>query len=270
MNRITTHTLATYKKQQQNFAALTVYDALLAAMLEKNGIEVFLVGDSVGMVIQGFESTVSVTLETLVYHTQCVARGSKHAFIMSDMPFVTYFDTTHALKNASALIQAGAHMIKMEGGAHLCTTIRTCVQNGIPVCGHLGLLPQSIHVEGRYSVKGKSTIEANQLLDDALALQEAGIQLLVLECIPPTLAEEITQKCRIPVIGIGCGAVTNGQILVLQDVLGITPNPPKFAYNFLQDTSSIAQAVANYSQAVKMGDFPSHAQTWNETHSWKS
>lgn len=263
MKTITLQTLNNAKKTHSPFAAMTAYDALFAYHAENKGVDVLLVGDSLSMVVQGHNSTVHATLDALIYHTQCVARGAQTAFIMADLPFMTYADKNMALKNAGKLMQAGAHMVKLEGGAWLSDTVKACVQNGIPVCGHLGLLPQSVHVYGGYGIKGKTDQESQQLISDAKALEQAGIQMLVLECVPASLATHITQMCSIPVIGIGSGPDTDGQILVLQDILGISTKIPRFAHNFMQDAKNIPHAIELYTTSVKTRDFPSSAYYWD-------
>ncbi len=262
MNAITVKTLQQAKQSNKNFAALTAYDAPLAQIAEQQGIDVLLVGDSVGMVVQGQQSTIPVTLAHMIYHTQCVSRGASRALIMADMPFMTYCNIPSALKNAQLLMQAGAHMVKLEGSAWLAETIQALIQHGVPVCAHLGLLPQSVYVDGGYRLKGKQEDEAKQIYQDALTLAEAGAQLLLLECVQPKIAAKITRDCRAPVIGIGSGPETDGQILVLQDVLGISPKAPAFAKNFMQHADSIQQAIACYAQAVCRGEFPVDTQAF--------
>ena len=247
----------------EKIAVLTCYDASFATLCENAGVEVLLVGDSLGMVLQGANSTLSVTLHDMQYHTRCVAQGAKQAYIVSDMPFGSYQQSPEqALRNAARLMAAGAHMVKLEGGLVMRDTVRFLVERGIPVCGHLGLTPQSVHQLGGYRVQGKSEQEAKQLLEDAKALAEAGASLLVLEMVPAALAKQITETVAILTIGIGAGPGCDGQVLVLQDMLGIytgnRPNykPPRFVRNFMQGADSIQQAVAAYVQAVKTSAFP--------------
>ncbi len=244
-------------RDQEKIVCLTCYDAGFARIIDRLGIDVILVGDSLGMVVQGHESTLMVTIEQMVYHTRCVARVSQSAFIIADMPFASYNHPQQALETAVNLIQGGAHMVKLEGGTHLEAVIQYLAKAGIPVCAHLGLLPQSIYKIGAYRVQGKNPLDAKQIREDALCLEQAGADILILECVPRTLATEITETLKIPVIGIGAGMDCDGQILVLYDILGITTPMPKFAYNFLQDHNSIEQAIQQYAYAVKTKRFPS-------------
>lgn len=246
------------KQQGEKIAVLTCYDASFATLLENAGVEVLLVGDSLGMVLQGANSTLAVTLHDMQYHTRCVARGSKQAYIVSDMPFGSYQQNPkQALRNATRLMASGAQMVKLEGGAVMADTVRFLTQRGIPVCGHLGLTPQSVHQLGGYRVQGRDDATAAQLLADAKLLTDAGAGLLVLEMVPAKLAQEVSAAIRIPTIGIGAGPDCDGQVLVLQDMLGIyAGKSPKFSRNFMQGADSIQSAVAAYVQAVKNGSFP--------------
>lgn len=257
---ITVATLAGLKAQGQKIACLTCYDAACAQVLEAAGVEVLLVGDSLGMVLQGHSTTLPVSLEHMVYHSSCVARGRQQALLVVDLPFLSYRSPEHALESAARLVQTGgAQMVKLEGGVSQLETVRRLTRQGVPVCGHLGLLPQSVHVLGGYRVQGRAPGDAQVIREDALALQEAGASLLVLECVPMTLAAEISGALRIPVIGIGAGPDCDGQVLVLHDLLGITPvggEPPRFVKNFLAGRDSIRDAVAAYVAAVKAGAFP--------------
>jgi 3-methyl-2-oxobutanoate hydroxymethyltransferase len=245
-------------------AMLTCYDASFARVLDESGVDCVLVGDSLGMVVQGLESTLPVGLEEVAYHTRCVARGVRTAWLMADMPFGSYqSDPSQALGNAVHLMQSGAQMVKVEGGAWLAPTIAFLVERGIPVCGHLGLTPQSIHALGGYRVQGRSEASADQLLQDALALQAAGAAMLVLELIPAALAERVTQALSIPTIGIGAGAGCSGQVLVLHDMLDVYPGrKPRFVRNFMQGADSIAAAVRAYVAAVKSRAFPAAEHTY--------
>lgn len=264
MKKITLHTLNKMKQQAERFAVLTVYDAGFTNILNKVGIEVVFVGDSLGNVIQGRETTVAVTIEDILYHTQCVARVNKNSLLMADLPFMSYSSPQQALENASKLMRAGAEIVKMEGGEWLADTILQLRQNGIPVCGHLGLTPQSVNVLGGFRVQGREQEAAQQIIKDAMALQNAGAQLLVLECVPSILAKEITAMLTIPVIGIGAGPYCDAQVLVLYDLLGITPYyVPKFAKNFLSQTNSVEDAVKLYRDAVKQGTFPEHEHSFD-------
>ncbi len=257
MSPITLTTLREMKRRAEKIACLTAYDASFAALLEQAGVELLMVGDSLGMVVQGHDSTLPVTLADMIYHARCVRRGSRRAFIVADLPFMSYASTAQATGNAARLMQeGGAHMVKLEGGAWLLETVRELTARGIPVCAHLGLLPQSVHQLGGYRVQGRDDSSAQTLLNDARALEQAGAGLLVLECVPAALAQQITQSLTIPVIGIGAGADCDGQVLVLYDVLGLIQEPPKFSKNFLQGEHNIESAVRAYVKAVKTGAFP--------------
>ncbi|MES9878354.1 MAG: 3-methyl-2-oxobutanoate hydroxymethyltransferase [Candidatus Sedimenticola sp. PURPLELP] len=264
MPPITTASLIQMKQQGEKIAVLTSYDASFTSLLEDAGIDVILVGDSLGMVIQGQESTLPVDVEDMVYHTQCVARGRRNALLVADMPFMSYSSAEQALNTAGHLMKdGGAHMVKLEGGATQLETVRQLTSNGIPVCAHLGLLPQSVHKLGGYRVQGRDDEAARIMKEDAMALEAAGAQMLVLECVPTALAEEISRELTIPVIGIGAGVQCDGQVLVLYDMLGITPGKPaRFVKNFLQHTHSVADAVAAYVSDVKAGKFPSPEQSF--------
>lgn len=258
MANITLNHLVAKKQNQEKFTVLTAYDATFSHMLSTSGIDVLMVGDSLGMVMQGHDSTVPVQLFDVAYHTKCVARGNQGSLIISDFPFMTYTSTEQAISSATTLMQAGGHVVKLEGGAWLCDTVKQLSERGIPVCAHLGLTPQSIHQLGGYKVQGKTDEDAKRILNDALALQEAGARLLVLECVPSSLAREITEKLHIPTIGIGAGPDTDGQVLVLQDMLGVTPGePPKFVRDFMKEgNGSIQAAITTYINAVKTGSYP--------------
>jgi 3-methyl-2-oxobutanoate hydroxymethyltransferase len=246
------------KTQGEKITALTCYDASFASLLDGAGVDVLLVGDSLGMVLHGNNSTLSVTLHDMQYHTRCVAKGNKNAYIITDMPFGSYQQNPEqALRNAARLMAAGAQMVKLEGGMVMAETVKFLVQRGIPVCGHLGLTPQSVHQLGGYRVQGRSEEEAAQLLADAETLTEAGAGLLVLEMVPAILAKQISASISIPTIGIGAGADCDGQVLVLQDMLGIyAGKSPKFSRNFMQGADSIQAAVQHYVSAVRSGSFP--------------
>ena len=259
MPDITINTLNEMKRQGEKIAVLTSYDASFTRLMEAAGVEVILVGDSLGMVIQGQESTLPVAVSEMVYHTQCVARVRQQAFLIADMPFMSYSSTAQALENAGRLMkEGGAHMVKLEGGATQLDTVSGLTANGIPVCAHLGLLPQSVHRLGGYRVQGKDDDSARIMREDALSLQEAGAQMLVLECVPRELAADITRELDIPVIGIGAGSDTDGQVLVLYDMLGITLDKlPKFCRNFMLQTDTVLQALESYVRAIKDGSYPS-------------
>lgn len=253
---ITIQSLQKFKNEERVITVLTAYDATLARIISQAGIDVLLVGDSLGNVIQGKNTTISVTLDEMVYHTRCVAAGNQGSFLVADMPFMSYATVPQACENAGKLMQAGAMMVKMEGGKWLVPTVETLTERGVPVCGHLGLVPQSIHKLGGYKIQAKEQHEAEILLNDALALEKAGAQLLVLECVPSKLAEEVSRTLSIPVIGIGAGNRTDGQVLVLYDMLGLSLPVPKFAMNFLEGASGIKEAIENYITAVKSRQFP--------------
>src|SRR5487761_1945304 len=220
--RTTLTALQTLRKQNEKIAMLTCYDASFATLLEAQGIDVLLVGDSLGMVLQGHETTLPVTLEDMVYHTACVARGAKLAFVIADMPFGTFqINPQQTFVHAARLMAAGAQMVKLEGGTEMAETVHFLTARGIPVCGHIGLTPQSVHQLGGYRVQGKNADAAQKIIADALALQQAGAGMIVLEAMPATLAADITAQLSIPTIGIGAGANCSGQVLVLHDMLGI-------------------------------------------------
>jgi 3-methyl-2-oxobutanoate hydroxymethyltransferase len=258
VKQTTVSTLQNAYREKEKIAVLTCYDATFAAILENAGVDVLLVGDSLGNVIQGQSSTLPVTLDEMVYHVRCVARGVRSAFILADMSFGTFQTSPQkAFSNAVQLMAAGAQMIKIEGGRHMATTVEFLTQRGIPVCAHIGLAPQSVHQLGGYKIQGKTPDSARQLREDALLLQDAGAAMLVMELIPAILGEEITRSLSIPTIGIGAGAACSGQVLVLHDILGITNgNPPRFVRNFMLEADSIQAAVKNYVAAVKSGEFP--------------
>lgn len=258
MSSITVSTLQQLKQRGEKFAVLTAYDASFAQLIDEAGVEVLLVGDSLGMVIQGRESTIPVTVDEMVYHTSLVARAAKRALVVSDLPFMSYATTEQALTSAARLMkEGGAQMVKLEGGALRLDTVRRLAGNGVPVCAHLGLLPQSVHKLGGYKVQGREAAVAQQMVADALALEQAGADLLVLECVPRLLAGEITAALTIPVVGIGAGAATDAQVLVLYDMLGITPGKrPSFSHDFLAEAGSVRGAIAAYASQVKAGTFP--------------
>jgi 3-methyl-2-oxobutanoate hydroxymethyltransferase len=256
--RTTLTTLQALHDKGEKIAVLTCYDASFAALLEANGVDMLLIGDSLGMVLQGHDSTLPVTLEEMIYHTACVARGAKQAFIVADMPFGTFqVSPEKTFENAVRLMVAGAQMVKLEGGAVMADTIAFLTRRGIPVCAHLGLTPQSVHQLGGYRVQGKSASDAQCLLNDAAAVAKAGAGILVLEAIPAILAAEITAQLTIPTIGIGAGAECSGQVLVLHDMLDIySGKKARFVKNYMQGALSIADAVAHYVAEVKASKFP--------------
>ncbi|EIJ36656.1 3-methyl-2-oxobutanoate hydroxymethyltransferase [Thiothrix nivea] len=255
--RVTVTSLRKMKREAEKIAMLTAYDASFAKVLDDQGVDVVLVGDSLGMVIQGHDTTVPVSMDDMVYHTRAVTKMCQRALVIGDLPFMSYTSPDLALRNSARLMQdGGAHMVKLEGGAPQVATVSQLAHHGVPVCAHLGLQPQSVHKLGGYRVQGRDEAVARQMLDDAKALQDAGADLLVLECVPVTLAEQITQALEIPTIGIGAGRECDGQVLVLHDMLGISPRAPKFSHDFIGSGATIAQAVTAYVQAVKAGTFP--------------
>jgi len=243
--------------EREKITMLTAYDSTMSALLNRCGIEAILIGDSLGNVIQGHSSTTPVTVEQMTYHTECVARANTNAFLITDLPFASYGDPVQALDSAAELMRAGADMVKLEGGDWQVDIIQYLVERSVPVCAHLGLLPQSVHLLGGYKVQGKSKDAASHMLEQAIACQEAGAQMVVLEAIPSSLGERITEELHIPTIGIGAGPDCSGQVLVLQDMLGISPGkPPKFVKNFMDGHQSVEAAIKAYVREVKSGKFP--------------
>jgi 3-methyl-2-oxobutanoate hydroxymethyltransferase len=254
---VTIPALATMRQQRQKIAMLTCYDASFAALMDRCGVDVLLVGDSLGMVSQGHASTLPVTVAEVAYHTASVARGNQSALLVADLPFGSYATPDAAYAHAVQLMQAGAQMVKLEGGHWLAPTIRFLTERAIPVCAHLGLTPQSVHQLGGYKVQGKTATAAGQLKSDALVLQEAGATLLVLEAIPAPLAKEATELLAIPTIGIGAGPDCSGQVLVMHDMLGVFPGrKARFVKNFMEGQTSIEAAVRAYISAVRDRTFP--------------
>jgi 3-methyl-2-oxobutanoate hydroxymethyltransferase len=256
--RTTLTTLKAMHVRGDKIAMLTCYDASFAALLDGQGVDVLLVGDSLGMVLQGFDSTLPVTLDDMVYHTASVARGSKQAFMVADMPFGTsQVSPQQTFAHAARLMVAGAQMVKIEGGEEMAETVHFLTTRGIPVCAHIGLTPQSVHQLGGYKVQGKSIDSAQRLMADALVLQQAGAGMLLLEAVPAALATDITTALSIPTIGIGAGAGCSGQVLVLYDILDIYPGrKARFVKNYMQGATSISDAVRLYVTEVKSGSFP--------------
>ena len=261
---VTLTALNKMKQSGEKIVCLTAYDASFMVHVDQAGVDVVLVGDSLGMVIQGHETTVPVSMDDMIYHTKAVARTRKRALIMGDMPFMSYANVDQTLHNAARLMQeGGAHMIKLEGGAIQIETVRQLTARGIPVCGHIGLTPQSVHKLGGYRVQGRGDDAAQIMKEDALALQDAGADMLILECVPVDLATKISKALDIPVIGIGAGKETDGQVLVLYDILGITPGKaPKFSHNFMIQAGTIPAAISAYVDAVRDGQFPSPEHTF--------
>jgi len=257
MAKITTATLRKMKEQGEKISTITAYDASFAKLFDQAGIHAILIGDSLGMVLQGQDDTLPVSIDDMAYHTKCVKRGVEETLIISDMPFMTYASKEQAYENATKLMQAGASMVKMEGGNWLVDTIKGLVERGIPVCAHLGLTPQSVNVFGGFKVQGREQEQADLMIENAKALEAAGAQLLVLECIPAALGKAISEAISIPTIGIGAGKDTDGQILVMHDALGISCSyMPKFSRNFLVDTGDIKKAIELYIKEVSNGNFP--------------
>ncbi len=257
----TLSTLNKFKREGTKFTCLTCYDAMFARMMDKAKIDTILIGDSLGMVVQGHDSTLPVSVADMAYHTANVARSNKHALILADLPFMSYVTLPEAIANSRQLMQAGAHVIKIEGGSELCDLVSTLAQAGTPTCVHLGLTPQSVNVFGGYKVQGRSDDSADKLLSDAKAVVAAGAALLVLECVPAELAKAVTKAVAVPVIGIGAGADTDGQVLVMHDMLGMVHGRvPRFVHDFLTDKRntehSIDGAFALYQQSVVEGSFP--------------
>ncbi|CAD5378817.1 3-methyl-2-oxobutanoate hydroxymethyltransferase [Pseudomonas sp. OF001] len=256
MADVTLTTLRTLKQNGEKIVMLTSYDATFATAACAAGVEVLLVGDSLGNVLQGHDSTLPVSVADMAYHTACVKRGNRGALILSDLPFMSYATLEQALESSAALMRAGAHMVKLEGGAWLCETVQRLAENGIPACVHLGLTPQSVNVFGGYKVQGRDEARAREMREAARALEQAGAAMLLLECVPSALAAEISRAANIPVIGIGAGVDTDGQVLVIHDMLGLNPRPAKFVRNFMAGQASIQDALTAYTQAVKSGQFP--------------
>ena len=257
MARLNLRDLARLHADGTKITMLTAYDASFARVLDASGVETLLVGDSLGMVVQGRDSTLAVTLEDTVYHIGCVVRGTQRAFVVGDLPFGSYQESPEqAMRSSARLMAAGAQMVKLEGGTTMAGTVRFLVERGVPVCGHVGLVPQSVHALGGFRVQGRDAAGARRIVADARSLAEAGASLLVLEAIPALVAQEITASIPVPTIGIGAGPHCSGQVLVMHDMLGVSGYAPKFARNFMQGSGSVAAAVAAYVAAVKDGSFP--------------
>ena len=260
---VTVNTLKEIKQSGEKFTCLTSYDATFAQLVSSAGVEVILIGDSLGMVLQGNDSTLPVTIEDMAYHTQCVANGNQGALLMADMPFMSYATPEQAMETAAELMQSGAHMVKMEGGDWLVETTRLLSERGIPTCLHLGLTPQTVNKMGGYKVQGRQDQQAEKMVADAVALAEAGADIILLECVPSELAQRITEAVDAPVIGIGAGNKTDGQVLVIHDMLGATTgHRPKFVKNFLEGSGTIQGAIEGFISEVKSGAFPSEEHTF--------
>ncbi|MFC3122363.1 3-methyl-2-oxobutanoate hydroxymethyltransferase [Agaribacter flavus] len=257
MKKVSLTTLMKMKQENDKIACLTAYDASFAKLFDTCGIDMILIGDSLGMVLKGEDSTLGVTVDEIAYHVKSVKNGVERALIVADMPFMSYATPEQCYANASQLMASGANMVKVEGGTWLLESVRGLIERGIPVCGHLGLTPQSVNVFGGFKVQGRNAEKAEAMLTAAIELQEAGIQLLVLECVPTSLAKLISDKLSIPVIGIGAGPDTDGQILVMHDMFGISANyMPKFSKNYLLESSDISSSVDQFIKEVKSGAFP--------------
>ncbi|MBK1655260.1 3-methyl-2-oxobutanoate hydroxymethyltransferase [Allochromatium vinosum] len=256
-------TLAAMKARGERIVSLTCYDACFARLLDRAGVDLLLVGDSLGMVLQGHATTVPVTVEQMAYHGASVARGRERALLVVDLPFMAAATPERALDSAARLMQeGGAQVVKLEGGEWLAETVRRLSEQGVPVCAHLGLLPQSVNRLGGYRFQGRDETSAERIRREARVMEEAGASLLVLECVPAALAGEISRSLSIPVIGIGAGAGCDGQVLVLHDMLGLNPGrPPSFSRDFMPGCGSIGEAVAAYVAAVRDGSFPAAAET---------
>ncbi|MEH8020105.1 3-methyl-2-oxobutanoate hydroxymethyltransferase [Rheinheimera metallidurans] len=263
MAKITTAVLQKMKLQGEKITMLTAYDASFAKLFAEQGVETLLIGDSLGMVLHGKNDTLAVTTNDIAYHTRAVRAGAPDAFVIADMPFMSYTSVEQTMQSVVPLMQAGANMVKLEGGEFLLATVKALTERGVPVCGHLGLTPQSVNIFGGYKVQGKTDAAAAAMIAQAKALQDAGAQLLVLECIPTALAKQITDALTIPVIGIGAGNVTDGQVLVMHDLLGISSGYiPKFSKNYLAQTGEIRSAISAYVSEVKNQTFPGNEHSF--------
>ena len=255
--------LSLFKEQGQKITCLTAYDASMTKILDQSGVDAILIGDSLGMVIQGRENTRSVSINDMIYHTSIVSDSCSNALVIADMPFASYDSPDDALKNAKLLIDAGARMVKIEGGSEHSDVIKTLISNNINICGHLGLQPQLVIKSDDYRVQGRDDSSAQTILNNALLLESLGVSVLVLECIPSDLAKTISEKLTIPTIGIGAGVHCDGQVLVSYDMLGITTgNQPRFVRNFLSNQITISDAVESFVLEVKEGRFPSESESY--------
>lgn len=244
------------KRNGEKIAMLTCYDAAFAHSMDEAGVDIILVGDSMGMVVQGMNSTVAVSVDDIAYHTRCVARGLARTFLLADMPFGSYHNESTAMDTAVQLLSAGSAMVKLEGAGPMIAIVEYLVSRGVAVCGHLGLTPQSVHQLGGFKVQARESEAASQLVEDALALQMAGAQMLVLECVPAMLGGEVSAQLDIPLIGIGAGADCDGQVLVMHDMLGLGGEVPRFVANFMPGSQSIGAAFERYVSDVRAGRFP--------------
>lgn len=250
------HILA-MKRDGEKIAMLTCYDASFASAMDRAGVDIILVGDSLGMVVQGRISTVGVSVDEVAYHTSCVSKGLERTFLLADMPFGSFHNETTAMETAVELLSAGGAMVKLEGAGPMIDIVDYMTSRGVPVCGHLGLTPQSVNQLGGYKVQGRDEESALQLVEDARSMQQAGAQLLVIECVPASLGKQVSASVDIPVIGIGAGAECDGQVLVMHDMLGLGGKPPRFVADFMQESDTIPGAFEAYVLAVREGRFPS-------------
>jgi 3-methyl-2-oxobutanoate hydroxymethyltransferase len=264
LNKTTLNTIREMKISGEKFACLTAYDACFAELESNNGIEVILVGDSLGMVLQGHDTTLPVTMEHMLYHVACVSRKNQGSLLMADLPFMSYASETQTLENAAALMRVGAQIVKLEGGAWIADSTHQLTERGIPVCAHMGMTPQSVNRIGGFRVQGRNPEQANLMLEEAKLLEDSGASMLLLESIPSSLGAIISKTLKIPVIGIGAGKEVDGQIMVIHDLLGISPITPKFVKNFLPESKSgIPGAIAAYVTAVKNGEFPAPEHSYD-------
>ena len=263
--RVTTSQIRGMKAKGERIPALTAYDYITARIVDEAGVPLVLVGDSLGMVFLGYETTIPVRLDDVLYHTRAVVRGCQHALVVADMPFMTYATAEDALVNAGRCLQdGGAQAVKLEGGRSMADTIRRLTKAGIPVMAHIGLTPQSVHQLGGFKAQGKSLDQARQLLDDAAAVEEAGAFSIVLECVPAPLAKLLTERLSIPTIGIGAGPHCDGEIQVISDILGLVPDfVPRHTKRYAELGTTVRQAVDAYVNEVKAVDFPTQAQSYS-------
>lgn len=265
IKNITVSSLRKMKQRGEKIASLTSYESSFTAVMNDNDVDVILVGDSLGMVVQGRDTTVPVTLDDIIYHSKAVATTCKRPLLMVDMPFMSYYSTNKALESAARLMQEGhGQMVKLEGGQSEVEIVSKLSREGVPVCAHIGLQPQLIHKLGAYRVQGRDDAQAKLMIDDARKLEDAGADALLVECVPAPLAAAITESIEIPVIGIGAGSACDGQILVLHDILGISPRAPSFSRDFLAETGSIQGAIKAYVDQVKSGAFPASSESFSE------
>ena len=262
---VTISTLVKMKQEGEKFACVTAYDYCNAYAAAQAGVEVILVGDSLGMVIHGHDSSLPVTIEDMAYHMRCVKRGNRGSLLVADLPFMSYYSESKSLENAAILMREGAQMVKLEGGAWLAESTRLLAQRGIPVCAHMGLTPQSVNHLGGYRVQGRDPDKGQAIIDEARVLQDAGASIILLECVPESLGKKLTESLEVPVIGIGAGGHTDGQILVWHDLLGLYPGKQaRFVKNFLEGNShGIQGALQEYVKQVKSGDFPGKEHVYN-------